>query len=188
MDTVALTSLWLPILISTAALFFLSFMAWMVLPHHKADWKGLPDEGVFNEALSGLNVPPGNYMFPYCATSEEMKSPEFAERQQKGPNGTLQLWDGPCNMGRNLGLQFTFFLGASFCLAYLATLGLQAGDDFMTVFRFVGTAGIMTFMTASIPGAIWFNIRLSGYIVDGLMYGLATGLIFAAMWPAGATA
>ena len=34
---VELTSLWLPILLSTVALFFLSFLAWTVLPHHKPD-------------------------------------------------------------------------------------------------------------------------------------------------------
>ncbi|MCA9233587.1 MAG: hypothetical protein KDA57_23305, partial [Planctomycetales bacterium] len=143
MAETALTSLWLPILLSSVALFFLSFLAWMVLPHHKADWRGLPDERAFGDALAGLNLPPGNYAFPHFKTSEEMKSREFQERQQRGPNGTLQLWNGPCNMGKNLACQFLFFLATSFCLAYLATLGVPAGAEFMPVFRFVGTAGIL---------------------------------------------
>ena len=181
---VELTSLWLPIVLSSVVLFFLSFLAWMVLPHHKPDWRGLPEENSFGTALSSLNLPPGNYAFPYCETTAEMKSEAFLERQKQGPNGTLQLWDGPCNMGANLVCQFLFFLATSFCLAYLATLGLQAGADFMTVFRFVGTAGILTYTAAAVPGSIWFKMRLPGYIIDGLMYGLATGAIFAIFWPA----
>ena len=181
---VDLMSLWLPILLSTAALFFLSFLAWMVLPHHKKDWNGLPDEAAFGKAVSDLNLQPGNYSFPYFESNEEMKSPEFLQRQQQGPNGTLQLWNGPCNMGKCLFCQFTFFLVTNFCLAYLATMGVQAGANFMQVFRFVGTAGILTYTAASVPGSIWFNLRLPGYIVDGLMYGLATGAVFACFWPA----
>ena len=35
---------WLPIVVSGAAVFFLSFMMWMVLPHHRSDWAPMPDE------------------------------------------------------------------------------------------------------------------------------------------------
>ena len=184
---VELTSLWLPIVLSGVALFFASFLAWMVLPHHKQDWIGLPDESGFGKALGSLNVPSGNYMFPYCATSEEMKSPEFLERQKTGPNGLLQLWPGPCNMGRNLVCTLLLFLCVSFCMAYLPTLGLQPGDEFMKVFRFVGTAGIIVYAGGPILNGIWFPRKLFGDILDGVAYGLITGLIFAVMWPSGPT-
>lgn len=181
---VSLTSLWLPILVSAVALFFLSFLSWMVLPHHKSDWKGVPDDQAFRDALNGLNIPPGNYMFPYAETSAEMQSAEFLERQRQGPNGTLQLWEGLNSMSRNLVMQFLYLLGSAFCLAYLGTLGLASGADFMAVFRFMGTAGILMFTAGSIPHAIWFKFRLPGYLVDGLLNGLAVGLIFASLWPA----
>lgn len=187
MTDVVVTSLWLPILLTSVALFFLSFVAWTISPHHKPDWRGLPDESAFGEALSGLDLKPGNYAFPHFKTNAEMKSPEFAERQKRGPNGTLQLWDGPCNMGAALVCQFLFFLAVSFCLAYLTTLGPKAGADFMTVFRFVGTAGFLTYTAASVPSSIWFNVRLPGYVIDGVLYGLATGLIFAYFWPGAPT-
>jgi len=74
---------------------------------------------------------------------------------------------------------------ALYFLSFLATLGVPAGTDFMPVFRFVGTAAILTYTAASVPGTIWFNLRLPGYIIDGLMHGLATGAIFACFWPGG---
>ena len=36
-----LVSLWLPIVLSAVALFFASFLSWMVLQLHKQDWKKL---------------------------------------------------------------------------------------------------------------------------------------------------
>jgi hypothetical protein len=182
---VELTSLWLPIVLSGVALFFASFLSWMVLPHHKQDWVGLPDEAGFDKALGDLNVPAGNYMFPYCGTSEQMKSPEFQTRQKNGPNGLLQVWPGPTNMGMNMACTLLLFLVISFSLAYLATLGPELGDEFMKVFRFVGTAAILIYAGGPLLNGIWFRRKLCGDILDGIAYGLITGAIFAAMWPTG---
>jgi len=191
MTEVALTSLWLPILLSTVACFMIGFLTWMVLPIHQSDWKKLPDESKFADAIRGLNIPMGNYMFPYGKDMEEMKSPEFAERQKQGPNGLLHIWES-CGdgggMGKLLGCQFGYLLAACFCLAYLATLGIAPGADFLRVFRFVGTAGILAFTVGHVPSTIWYKERLTGHVVDGIAMGLAVGLIFAAFWPAGVPA
>ncbi len=40
----ALIGLWLPILITTVVLFFASFLAWVISPHHKPDIRRWPDE------------------------------------------------------------------------------------------------------------------------------------------------
>jgi hypothetical protein len=50
MDT-SVWSLWLPIVVSGVALFFASWAAWMLLPHHKPEWKGLPDENALMSTL-----------------------------------------------------------------------------------------------------------------------------------------
>lgn len=42
-----LLDLWLAIVVSAVIVFVASFLAWMVLGHHKGDWKGLPDEDTF---------------------------------------------------------------------------------------------------------------------------------------------
>ena len=185
---VELTSLWLPILLSTVAMFFIGFINWMVLPIHKADWKELPDEDAFAEAVRSLNVQPGNYMFPYCENAEQMKSEAFIQKQKQGPVGIIQIWVECGNMGKQLGCQFTYLLVTSFCIAYLATLGVPAGADFMTVFRFIGTAAMLIFTAANVPAAIWFRSRITGHIIDGVMLGLATGIIFALLWPGAPTA
>jgi putative effector of murein hydrolase LrgA (UPF0299 family) len=91
---------------------------------------------------------------------------------------------GNISMGRNLGLTFVYFLVVSFCLAYLAQLHIPAGADFMTVFRFVATAGLMTFLAAIVQHAIWFHCRIVGHIIESRLYAVITAAIFGAMWPA----
>ena len=183
----SLMSLWLPIVLSGVALFFASFIAWTKLPHHKSEWKGLPDELSVTGTLRSTNVPPGQYMFPHCPP-EQMQSEEFKRRAEAGPNGTLTIWPGRPNMGVNMLCTVLFFLIANFVIAYLAAMVLPPitppSDDRWRVFRFVGTAGVLTYGTANILNGIWFGRKMVADIVDGIAYGLITGLIFALLWPA----
>lgn len=180
---VSLASLWLPIVLSAVALFFIGFVTWMILGVHKDDWKEMPDEDAFTQAVRELSIPAGSYMFPYCADAEQMKSEAFIQKQQQGPVGILQIWQETGGMGKQLGCQFVFLLVTSFCIAYLATLGPPAGAGFMPVFRFVATAAMLIYTAANVPTSIWFRSRIAGHIIDGVLYGLATGLIFALLWP-----
>jgi hypothetical protein len=186
MDT-SVWSLWLPILVSGVALFFTSFAAWMILPHHKSEWKGLPKEDSFLNALKTAAVPPGQYTFPYPATSEDWKGDAFRAKMEAGPNGNIVVFAAPCSMVKNMLCTVLFFTIANFVIAYLAGIALDPGTPFMKVFQFVGTAGILTYGTANILNGIWFGRKMVADIVDGIAYGLITGAIFAAMWP-GATA
>jgi len=181
---ISVWSLWIPILVSGIALFFASWMAWMLLPHHKSEWKGLPNEQAVMDAMKSAGVGAGQYMFPFCAKNADWKSESFKARMKAGPNGHLVVWPGPCNMSKNMFCTWLFFTVACFVIAYLTTLALKPGDDFMTVFRFVGTAGILTYGTANILNGIWFGRRMIGDIADGIAYGLITGWIFAWLWPA----
>ena len=49
---VSLGSLWLPILLSAVAVFVASSVVWMLLPHHRDDFAGLPDEEAVRDALA----------------------------------------------------------------------------------------------------------------------------------------
>jgi len=178
-----LLSLVLPIVLCAIALFFASFLSWMVLQLHKDDWKKMPREDDFLKAVRETGVSPGSFMFPGCANSEEMKSEEFQKKRAAGPAGVVTVF-GPVSMGQNLGLTFAYFLVVSFCLAYLATLGLQRGAEFMTVFRFVSTAAFLAYLTAIVSHAIWFKCRIVGHVIESLAYAAITGAIFGAMWPA----
>jgi hypothetical protein len=101
---------------------------------------------------------------------------------EQGPIGIMTVF-GKVNMGRNLGLTFLYFLAVSFCLAYLGTIGIDSGAVFMDVFRFMATAGLLTFLPAIIQHSIWFHCRVAGHVVESIAYALIVGAIFGAMWP-----
>lgn len=178
-----LTNLWLPILLSTTAVFFASFLSWMVLQFHRQDWVKTSEEDRLMELVRDGNIPAGNYMFPSCASSEEMNSEAFQRKYKAGPNGTLSVFPPGAGMGPKLGLQFAYFLAATFCVAYLATLALTPGSPFLPVFRFVSTATFLTHFAAVIPGCIWFHIRITGHFIDAVVFAAITGAIFGVMWP-----
>jgi hypothetical protein len=121
-------------------------------------------------------------MFPGCNTQAEMKSPEHQAKWEAGPRGIITVFD-KVNMGRNLGLTFLLFLAVSFCLAYLATLALPPGAGFLSVFRFVSTAGLIAFLPAIVQHAIWFHCRIVGHVLESIAYAAILGAIFAALWP-----
>lgn len=179
-----LASLWLPIVLSGVALFFISFLAWMVLGLHKQDWLKIAKEDDFIRAVAECGLERGtSYMFPMCSKPEEMKSEAFQRKMQTGPRGVVTAFASN-SMGQNLALTFVYFLVVSFCLAYLGSIVLQPGADFKTVFRFFATAGWLAFLAAIVPHSIWFKIRIVGHVIESIADAIVVGLIFAALWPA----
>lgn len=65
-----LLSLWLSILLSAVAVWFVSTLFGMPLLHHRDDWIGLPGdrEDAFMEAVRTIGIKPGNYLFPDFGT------------------------------------------------------------------------------------------------------------------------
>src|SRR6266853_4122633 len=82
---VSLTSLWLPILVSAAAVFVASSIVHMVLPFHRNDYKAVPREDEVLDALRRFNIPPGDYIAPRPASPADMRSPAFIEKAKTGP-------------------------------------------------------------------------------------------------------
>jgi hypothetical protein len=184
MDFIA--ALWIPIIASAAAIWFASFLIWAVLPIHRKDFDRLPDEDAFVQAIRDLGLTPGNYIFPHAASRAQEKDPAYIQRMKEGHVGLLSLW-GRVNMGRNMLLSFLAYLAASFLIAYLGWVALQPGADFMHVFRVLGTAGVLAHGFGFIAHDVWFGAYGRSILlkfVDGIIYGLLTGLIFAALWPA----
>ena len=52
---VALTALWLPILLSALAVYIASSLIWTVIQYHGSDWRKLPDEDAARSTLKGVN-------------------------------------------------------------------------------------------------------------------------------------
>jgi hypothetical protein len=177
-----LASLWLPIVLSGVALFFASFLSWMVLQLHKKDWQKLRKEDEFIAAVRQCEIQEGSYMFPMAESPAEMKNEEFKRKFEAGPRGIVTVFGG-MNMGMNLVLTMIYFFVISFMLAYLSTIALKRGAPFLDVFRFVTTAGLMTFLSAIVQHAIWFRTRIVGHVIESIAYAIIVGVIFAAMWP-----
>lgn len=180
-----LAHLWLPIVISAAAVWILSAIAWMALPHHKKDYQNLPDEKAFYAAFDSLKLPPGNYGFPACKDKASRNDPEVKRRWAAGEMGMLSVW-GKVSMGRNMVVTFIVYLAISFFIAYIGGVALKPGTDFKHVFQLLGTAGVLAYCFSFIPGGVWFAQSpraLLMCVLDGIVYGLVTGAVFAGMWP-----
>ncbi len=186
-----LADLWLPIVLSSVAVFLASFLAWVVLPHHKPDFKKLSNEDGFLDALRANNTPPGQYMFPDCQR-EDMADPEKKKHWEAGPHGVLSVWPGVPNMGRNMVLSFVFYLVVAVFVGYIAqvALGNNPDPEYLLVFRVTGTAAVMAYCLGFIPGAIWFaktprSVLME--VIDGVAYALLTAGFFGWLWPRAAT-
>ncbi|NJL28372.1 MAG: hypothetical protein HC897_11030 [Thermoanaerobaculia bacterium] len=146
---VALSALWLPIALSAVFVFVASALFWMVLPHHRSDWKRLPNEDSVMGALAEQEAKRGQYSFPFAASSNEWKSEEWRAKVAKGPCGLLVVLDpGGPSMGKNLALQFGHDVVISVFVAYLSGLALAPGTPYLEVFRVAGTAAVLGYVGA----------------------------------------
>src|SRR5258708_16493354 len=68
--TPMLLSLALPIVLSAVALFFASFLSWMVLQLHKKDWVKLEKEEEFMAAAGPCTIPPRHHPLPTPSHSQ----------------------------------------------------------------------------------------------------------------------
>lgn len=184
-----LTHLWLPILLSAAAVWFISALCWMAIGHHNKDTQGLPNEDAFINFIKTQGIKPGNYGFPdfqKCKTlTKEERAAQVEAMRGGAPMGLLNVW-APFNMARNMILTFVTCLVVSVLIAYLGAAAMGWNQPFAKVFQVTGTAGILAYCFASIPNDIWFQKSPRAMLtcfIDGAVFGLATGAIFAAMWP-----
>ncbi|MFO0839179.1 MAG: hypothetical protein U1D55_11725 [Phycisphaerae bacterium] len=156
--------------------------------HHKSDWIGLPahQEDALLEFLRTNGIKPGNYLFPDFRGRDAMESDKVKTALEHGPVGHLSLWRPPLGMGGKLAGTFFVYLAASAVIAYLASVALPRPAEFAKVFRVVGAAGVLAYSVAFIPSAIWFGAytrTIAAGILDGLICGVITGVIFAWRWP-----
>jgi hypothetical protein len=182
-----LFTLWLSILLSSVIVFVVSSIIHMVLPWHKSDYPKIPNEERFMDALRPLAVPPGDYMVPRPSSTQEMRSPEFAEKMKRGPVMMLTVMpNGPFAMGKNLVLWFLYSAVVGIFAAYVAGTALPAGAPYLRVFQFVGVTAFIGYSVALWQMSIWYRRAWRLTIkatVDGLIYALLTAGTFGWLWP-----
>jgi len=183
---VALSSLWLPILLSAVIIFVASSLMHMLLTYHRSDYRQLPEEDKLLATLREANLKPGLYVFPFC-THKDMKSPASMEKYKQGPVGFMTIVpSGPPAMPKFLIQWFVFCLVVGVFVAYLTGHTVPAGAHYLVVFRVAGTAAFLAYGLGHLSNGIWKGQAWTATIkevIDGLVYGLLTAGTFGWLWP-----
>lgn len=182
---VPVTALLIPILLAAVIVFLASTVIHMLLPYHRSDFSQVPAEDQVMAALRGFGIAPGNYMMPHARSLDEMKSPAFVEKRERGPVAILTVMGAP-SMAKSLVQWFLFCIVVGTFAAYITGRALTPGADYMTVFRFAGATAFIGYSVAAWPNSIWYKTKWSTTLkstFDGLVYGLLTGGTFGWLWP-----
>ena len=185
---VTIGALWLPILLSSIAVWMASAFFWMVSPHHKSDYVRFPDEEGVRRALAAQRLAPGQYSIPYSVSAKDLEDPEMVSKFEEGPVGIFTVApSGVPAMGSKVAQSFLFYFLISTVVAYMASRTVDPGADYLAVFRVAGTVAWLAYGTAIVPDAIWFGRPWSGIVkglLDALAYALLTAGFFGWLWPA----
>ena len=181
-----LSSLWIPVLLSSVIVFVVSAIIHMAPLWHKNDYPKMPNEDRVLDALRPLGIPPGDYMLPR-PSSAEMRTPEFAEKLKKGPVMVVTVMPNVMpSMTRNLGLWFVYCAAVGFFAAYVAGRALPPGTNYLRVFQLVGATAFIGYAMALWQMSIWYSrawINTIKSTIDGLIYALLTAGTFGWLWP-----
>jgi hypothetical protein len=184
----ALLTLWLPIIVSSVAVFVISSVVHMLLPWHHGDYREVPDQDRVMDALRPFNIPPGDYMMPRPAKMADMRTPEFQAKRTKGPVAIMTvLPSGPITgMGKYLTSWFVYIVIVSAMVACVTSAAIGIGTADHRIFHFAAFTAFIAYAVAAWPMSIWMGRPWSTTFkmtVDAVLFALATGLIFSWLWP-----
>lgn len=183
-----ITELWLPIVVSAVGVFIASSLIHMVLKWHNSDYLKLANEDDVRAAIRATSPGPGQYAIPYCADMKQMGSPEMQKKFTEGPIGWLTLRaPGMPSMGPMLGQWFVLNLVIAALVAYVASRTLLLfHPTFLGVCREVGVMTFLAYAGGSVSSGIWMGKPWSSVgkeVLDALIYGAVSALVFAWLWP-----
>jgi len=185
---VDLSSLVLPILVSSALVFLVSSLLHMLTPWHKGDYARMTNEDGVMQALRSFDLRAGDYMVPRPSSMDEMRSPAFLEKVAKGPKLIVTvLPGGPMTMTTNLIGWFVYLLVIATITAGLDALVLHPGAHHHDVFHVTAIAAFLGYAAALWQMVIWYNRSIGTTIrstIDGAIYALVTAAVFSYFWPA----
>ena len=184
---VPVMALWIPILVAAVLVFLASSVIHMFMTYHRNDYRAVPNEAAVLDALRPLAIPPGDYVLPHAGSMDAMKTPEYQEKQKKGPVAFMTvLPNGVMSMGSSLAQWFGYSVLVGIFAAYVAGRAVGPGAPYLEVFRFTGTAAFLGYALALMQGSIWYRRAWSTTLksmFDGLIYALLTAGAFGWLWP-----
>ena len=184
---VGLSALWLPILLSAVIVFVVSSIIHMATPWHKGDYLKMPNEDEAMDALRPLATPPGDYMVPRPSSMQELRSPQFVEKMNKGPVLMLTVMpNGSGAMTKSLVLWFLYSVVVGVFAAYVASRALPVGAPYPRIFQLIGVTAFVGYSVALWQMSIWYRRAWGTTIratIDGLIYALLTAGVFGWLWP-----
>lgn len=184
---VPIPTLWLPMLLSAVFVFFASFLIHMVLGYHRADWRKVPAEDDFMDAVRKFNIPAGDYMAPCGEGPRSMKDPAFMEKMKRGPVMIMTIFPPRQNgFGMQLLQWFVYCLLVSLFCAYIAGRAVGPGTDYLHVFRFAGAVAFACYAVAQFQNSIWYRRSWATtlrHTFDSLIYAGLTAGAFGWLWP-----
>jgi hypothetical protein len=184
---IPLAALWLPILVSAIFVFLVSSVMHTVLTYHSRDYIALPNEDAVRAAIQSGSPAAREYIIPYCANMQAMKTPEMRQKLAEGPVGRLTLREpGPYTMRASLLQWFAYLLVISALVAALASHTIPPGAGARRIFHVIALATWLGYAGAHVSDSIWFSRPWSitlKHVFDGLIYGLVTAATFVWLWP-----
>lgn len=182
-----LSSLVLPIVLSTVFVFIASSIIHMASPWHKSDYPKLTNEDRAREVIRALAIPPGDYMIPRPSSRADLRSPEFAAKIHTGPVMILTVMpNGPMPMLRNMSLWLLYCAAVSLFAAYIAGRALAPTAEYLEVFRFAGATAFIGYAVALWQMSIWYRRAWTTTLkatIDGLIYACLTAGTMGWLWP-----
>lgn len=178
--------LWKPILISGLGVFAMSALVWTVMPHHKKEWRKIPNEDAVADALRASDLAPGLYNIPHMDQMSDMGTPEGMGKMNRGPIAYMTIVrNGVPEMGPYMLKSALCSLVVAFFVGYLAWHAIPAGADYLDVFRITGTVTFMTYGLGTMGDSIWFGRPWGSWalgVFDALLYAGVTGGVFGWLW------
>jgi hypothetical protein len=179
--------LWLPILLSSVFVFFVSAAIHMATPWHRSDYNKLPSQDPVMDALRPFSIPPGDYMVPRGEEMKDMRTPEFKEKITKGPVIVMTVFpNGMWGIGKNLVLWFIYLIVISSFVAYMCYHTVPAGASVRHIVRVAGLTAFLGYAPALWQMSIWYRRSWCTTIkatIDGALFAAVTAATFVWFWP-----
>lgn len=187
--TVFLKELWIPIVLSTILCLIISWLAWMVLPHHRTEWKRLPTEPDVLDALRKVPPPPGSYAFPF-ASRHEMDRADVNLAFERGPVGFLTIADRNRPLVPKMVAQTALYFLVVSCIvggvAWLAAPDSKFGAPASDIAPVIFLVALLAYASASVPDSVWFGRSWRAFraqLLDATACAAATAALFTWLWP-----